>query len=152
MKLNIRYKKPLEEVHQGEVELHKNAKGYNIQIEGKFYFPDRNNQVINNLDKVKDKELWVVIYKDEINYGNIAFASPDYFIRFNEEEKSVWIEKEIPLNQIDNPDQPYIWDYIVLDKCSSPEQTDLFIDNLENLGCPDQLIKEALKIFYNLQE
>ena len=34
MKLNVRYKKPLEEPYECEVELKKNNKGYNIQIDG----------------------------------------------------------------------------------------------------------------------
>lgn len=152
MKLNIRYQKPTEEPYQGEIELKKNAKGYNIQIEGKFYFPKRDNPLIKNLDKFKDKEVWVVVTKDEVNYGNIAFAAPDYFTRFDENKKEVWVEKEVPLNQIDNPEEPFIWDYVVMDRCSSIEQTDKFIDNLENMGCPEAIIKEAIKTFYSLQK
>lgn len=150
MKLNIRYQKPLEEPYQGEVELKKNNKGYNIQIEGKYYFPKRDNPLLKDLDKFKDKEVWVVITRDEVNYGNIAFAAPDYFTRYDEDRKEVWVEKEIPLCQIDNPEEPYIWDYLTLAKCSSVEQTDRFIDTLEDQGCPEVIIKEALKVFYSL--
>ena len=152
MKLNIRYKKIMGDPFQGEVELKKNNKGYNIQIEGKYYFPKKDNPLLNNLDKFKDKEVWVVVTRDEISYGNISFAAPDYFVRFDEDKKEVWVEKEIPLNQIDNPDETYIWDYVVMDRCSSVEQTDKFIDNLENMNCPEIIIKEAIKVFYTLQK
>lgn len=152
MKLNIRYKKEMEEPFQREIELKKNTKGYNIQVEGKFYFPRKDNPMLTHLDEYKDKEVWVVITKDEINYGNIAFAAPDYFTRFDEEKKEVWVEKEIPLNLLDNPEETFKWDYVVMDKCSSVEQTDKFIDNLENMGCPEIIIKEAIKTFYALQK
>ena len=152
MKLNVRYKKPLEEPYECEVELKKNNKGYNIQIEGKYYFPKRDNPLLNNLDKFKDKEIWVVVTKDEFNYGNISFAAPDYFTRFDEEKKEVWVEKEIPLNQIDNPDETFVWDYVIMARCSSIEQTDKFIDSLESKGCPEPIIREAIKLFYSLQK
>lgn len=151
MRLNIRYKKPLEEVHQGTIEMHKNAKGYNIQIDGKFYFPHRDNPVLEHLEELKDKELWVAITKDEISYGTFTFAAPDFFVRINEEEKSVEIEKEIPLNQIDNPDDPFKWDYVVIAKCKTVDETDTFIDKLEDLKVPEKTIKNALDEFYAMQ-
>lgn len=151
MQLNIRYQKPLEEVHQGLIEMHKNVKGYNIQIDGKFYFPHRDNPVLQQLDKLKDRELWVAIYKDDISYGTFTFAAPDYFVRIDEEKKAVYIEKEIPLNQIDNPDEPFKWDYINIAYCDSVDKTDLFIDTLEDLKVPEKIIKNALDEFYAMQ-
>ena len=61
MILNVRYKRPLEEPITTEVELHKNVKGYNIKIDGKFYFPHRDNPVLKHLEEFKGKELWVYI-------------------------------------------------------------------------------------------
>ena len=55
-------------------------------------------------------------------------------------------------NLLDNPVETFRWDYVVMDKCSSVEQTDKFIDNLENMGCPEIIIKEAIKTFYALQK
>jgi hypothetical protein len=152
MKLNVRYRKPTEEPYQSEVELRKNNKGYNIQIEGKYYFPKRDNPLLQNLEEFKDKEVWVVVTKDEVNFGYISFAAPDYFARFDENKKEVWVEKEVPLNQIDDPEEPFVWDYVEMDRCSSIEQTDRFIDNLESQGCPEVIIKEAIETFYSLQK
>ena len=56
MRLNICYKKPLEEIHQGSIEMHKNAKGYNIQIDGKFYFPHRDNPALKHLEAGRRRE------------------------------------------------------------------------------------------------
>ena len=151
MKVNVRYKKELEEPVTTELELHKNEKGYNIKIEGKYYFPAFDNPVIKNLDKFEDKELWVVVKEDKYNYGNIAFAVPDYFVVPDFDKREIRVEKEIPLNQIDNVDEPFIWDYVVLARVSDPDKTEEFIDKLESKGCPDQLIKAALDEFYALR-
>lgn len=151
MKVNVRYQKELEEPVTTEVELHKNAKGYNIKIEGKYYFPSHDNPVVKNIESFEDKELWVVVKEDKYNYGNIAFAVPDYFIVPDFDKKEIRVEKEVPLNQIDNVDEPYKWDYLVIGKVSDPDQTDDFIDELEAKGCPELLIKEALNEFYALR-
>ena len=153
MNLYVHYKKTGEDKVTSSIQLHKNNKGYNVQIEGKFYFPKYDNPVIRNIDKEekKKRELWVVVTKDEINYGNISFAVPDYFVRVNESKKSVFIEKEVPLNQLDNPDEPFIWDYLNIAECNSVDQTDEFIENCENLRVPEQIVMEAIKTFYSLQ-
>lgn len=152
MKVNVRYQKEMEEPVTTELELHKNNKGYNIRIEGKYYFPKQDNPVILNLNKFENRELWVVVQEDRLNYGNIAFAVPDYFIIPDFEKREVRVEKEIPLNMIDNPDDTYKWDYDIIGRCSSVEQTDKFIDDLEAAGCPDQFIKSALSEFYELHK
>lgn len=152
MKLNMRYQKPTEEPVETEVELHKNSKGYNIRIEGKYYFPNSNNKVINNLSEYENKELWVVVIEDKFNYGNIAFAVPDFFIIPDYEKKEIKVEKEVPLNLLDNPDQPYKWDYITLATVSDPDKTEAFIDKLEAAGCPDQIIRSALDEFYFMRK
>lgn len=151
MNLYIRYKKSLfEDIYQTKIDLHKNNKGYNIQINGKFYFPYKDSPILKQLDKVKDKELWVAITRDEINYGNFSFAVPDYFVKVDEKNKQVLIEKEVPLNDLDNPDEPFVWDYVIIAKCDSVDKTDAFIDELEDLEVPEPLIKEAITEFYNL--
>lgn len=151
MKVNIKYKKELEQPVTTELELHKNQKGYNINIEGKFYFPSHNNPVIKHLNEYENIELWVVITEDKFNFGNIAFAVPDYFIIPDMEKKEIRVEKEIPLNFIDNPDETYKWDYEVISRVSEIDKTDDFIDELEAKGVPEKLIKLALDEFYALK-
>lgn len=152
MKVKVRYQKPCEEPVTTELDLHKNAKGYNVKIEGKYYFPAPTNPVIQNLEKYEHQELWVVVKEDKYNWGAIAFAVPDYFIKPDFENKSVIVEKEIPLNQIDNVDEPFKWDYVEIGKCSNVDDTDKFIDKLESEGCPEQLIKAALNEFYAMDK
>lgn len=146
----MRYQRTLEDPITTELELHRNQKGYNIQLDGKFYFPRLNNPVINNLEKYEHQELWVVIEEDKVNYGTIAFAVPDYFIIPDYDKKEVRIEKEIPLNFLDEIEETYKWDYDIIAKVNNPDQTEKFIDELEAQGCPDRLIKEALNEFYAL--
>lgn len=149
MKLNVRYKRPFEEAVTTQLELHKNQKGYNINIEGKYYFPKADNPVVKDLEKYQDQQdIWVVVVKDNYNYGNIAFAKPDFFVKVD--ENKVIVEKEVPLNNLDDPEHPYTWDYLNIGEVDNADDTDRFIDDLENNGCPEVIIKEALKEFYAL--
>lgn len=150
MELNIRYlDKDLNKIDTSLI-LHKNQKGYHIKLNGKYYFPNKDNPVLKNLEDFKNKELWVAIISDNISYGNFAFVVPDYFIREIENTSEVYIEKEIPLNIIetDLEQKMFSWDYIKLGNMKSIEDTDKFIDQMESLKVPEPLIKKALDLFY----
>lgn len=150
MKVKMRYQNTYEQPITAELELHKNQKGYNICLNGKYYFPKADNPVVQDISKFEHRELWVVVTKDNFNYGNISFAAADYFVIPEPDTKSVRVEKEIPCNKIDDPEDPYFWDYEVIGRCKTVEGTDAFIDSLESIGCPAVIIKQALNEFYNL--
>ena len=148
MELKSRYINSDNDKIDSDLILHKNQKGYHIKLDGKFYFPNRDNLVLKNLDKFKDKELWVAIISDDISYGNFAFVVPDYFVRENYNNE-VYIEKEIPLNIIkEGSDNCFSWDYVNLGSIKSQEDSDRFIDDMESLKVPEKIIKEALNLFY----
>lgn len=148
MNLNIHYQKPYEQPYTTSCILHKNNKGFHINIEGKYYFPNPNNPVIQFPDKYEDKELWVVIIKDRVSYGNFAFAPPDYFVKEKEDSTEVSIEKEIPCNHLDREENIYEWVYPIVATIKHPDESEKFIDICEDKGVPDSVVKEALSLFY----
>lgn len=149
MNLNVKYQDAMGEWVEQSLTLHKNNKGYHVKIEGKYYFPKADNLVLKKPEEFKDKELWVLITYDNVSYGNISFAVPDFFVRDDEDSNKVYIEKEIPVNYLTREENIWEYGYKTIATLSSEEESDDFIDKLENAKVPESIIKEALSLFYD---
>ena len=157
MAIHVRYQEPFGKPVNEDVLVHKNNKGFHIKIGGKFYFPEGTSvDIISNLSKFDNYEFWVAITSDNVSYGKFALAVPDFFVRENSEE--VYIEKEVPINDLakevpinDLAKEEHIfsWDYLKIGSLSTVEESDTFIEIMEDKKVPETVIKEAITVFYD---
>lgn len=148
MAIHVRYQEPFGKPVNEDVLVHKNNKGFHIKIGGKFYFPEGTSvDIISNLSKFDNYEFWVAITSDNVSYGKFALAVPDFFVRENSEE--VYIEKEVPINDLAKEEHIFSWDYLKIGSLSTVEESDTFIEIMEDKKVPETVIKEAITVFYD---
>lgn len=148
MAIHVRYQEPFGKPVNEDVLVHKNNKGFHIKIGGKFYFPEgKSVDIISNLSKFDNYEFWVAITSDNVSYGKFALAVPDFFVRENSEE--VYIEKEVPINDLAKEEHIFSWDYLKIGSLSTVEESDTFIEIMEDKKVPETVIKEAITVFYD---
>ena len=148
MAIHVRYQEPSEKPVNEDVIVHKNNKGFHIKIGGKFYFPEgKSVDIISNLSKFDNYEFWVAITSDNVSYGKFSLAVPDFFVRENSEE--VYIEKEVPINDLAKEEHIFSWDYLKIGSLSTVEESDTFIEIMEDKKVPETVIKEAITVFYD---
>lgn len=148
MAIHVRYQEPFGKPINEDVLVHKNNKGFHIKIGGKFYFPEGTSvDIISNLSKFDNYEFWVAITSDNVSYGKFALAVPDFFVRENSEE--VYIEKEVPINDLAKEEHIFSWDYLKIGSLSTVEESDTFIEIMEDKKVPETVIKEAITVFYD---
>ena len=148
MAIHVRYQEPFGKPVNEDVLVHKNNKGFHIKIGGKFYFPEgKSVDIISNLSKFDNYEFWVAITSDNVSYGKFSLAVPDFFVRENSEE--VYIEKEVPINDLAKEEYIFSWDYLKIGSLSTVEESDTFIEIMEDKKVPETVIKEAITVFYD---
>ena len=82
-----------------------------------------------------------------VSYGEFSLAVPDFFVRENSEE--VYIEKEVPINDLAKEEHIFSWDYLKIGSLSTVEESDTFIEIMEDKKVPETVIKEAITVFYD---